>query len=893
MTDDREKALDIARRALDAAPDERGGILDAGCAGDAALRAHVETILRQNEAGTIVGPPGGDASPDPAHARPTRVHGAPSGSASSAPAGAGAPARTLGEYRILDVLGEGGMGVVYLARQKNPSRDVALKVIRPGWLSEGLLRRFEFETAVLARLEHPGIARIYHAGTIRDAGDDIPFFAMEYVRGPTLTQWAGAPERTIREKLEHFASVCDAVHHAHQKGVIHRDLKPSNILVCSERGAKVLDFGVARATDADTQSATIATDPGQVVGTIPYMSPEQIAGDPDAIDTRTDVYALGVVLYEILTGRLPLDVSGRTIVDAARIIATERPRPLRSSDRSISAELQTIAEHAMEKERDRRYQSAAELAADVRRFLRGEPIAAQPPSTVYQLRKFAQRNKPLVAATLAILATLVLALAAVSRQAVIASNERDRAQREAAIASSVTGYLSAMLQSADPEQSLGEDLTVRQVLDNAAATIAELEDPVVRASVQATLGRTYMALGSFDRAEELLIPAHAALVKNLGGHDRRTLELLRSVGVLRAEQDRFDLAEQAAQRAYLTLRKLFGEDDPETIVAGGELARVYEEQGRLEEAEEMLRGALERATRVLGPEDTQALVLRHNLGSNLRSQGRFAEAKEHARGVLEARRRIFGEKHPQTLYALNNLATILQRLGDNEGAAPLLEECYRLRIEVMGPEHPVTMTAAQNLANSYAYQGRLDEAEALQRHILETLEGVLGDTHQKTLVALNALAYILEDQGNLSDAEAIYRRVVAATEINAGANHPEVFPPLNNLASLLHRLGKLDESDALYRRLIGAAGVSLPEEHPFLAIFKGNHGDLLIDMGRAEEAAEMLLFSERVLRAALGDESPRVTKAVGRLVRLNEAQGDPAMAARWREKLPESRSEAE
>lgn len=313
----------------------------------------------------------------------------------------------IGSYTLIEEIGQGGMGVVYLAEQEHPRRKVALKLIQPGRTSASLLRRFEHEAEVLGRLQHPGIAQIYEAGTADTGHGPQPYFAMEFIEGRSLARYAEEQQLGTRARLELLARICDAVHHAHQKGIIHRDLKPGNILVTADGQPKVLDFGVARATDADLQTATLQTDIGQFIGTVPYMSPEQVSGDPAELDTRSDVYALGVIAYELLAGTPPYDLRQKMIHEAVRIIREETPAPLSSLNRVLRGDVETIVGKALEKEKERRYASANDLASDIRRYLADEPIVARPPSTVYQLRKFAKRNRVATVAAAAVFVTLI------------------------------------------------------------------------------------------------------------------------------------------------------------------------------------------------------------------------------------------------------------------------------------------------------------------------------------------------------------------------------------------------------------------------------------------------------------------------------------------------------
>jgi len=493
-----QKIAELFDRARQLSRLDRNALLNAECGDDPDTRAEVEVLLQHHdENASAVDRDGPEAAirsvaadwlTDDAEDDPT-------------------PKR-IGQYTVLRTIGEGGMGTVYEARQDNPRRHVALKMIRRGLRSPQLLKRFQREAHLLGELQHVGIAQIFEAGTTRTDQGEQPFLAMEYVRGAPLTQYAASGGLSTAEKLRLFARVCDAVGYAHRRGVIHRDLKPSNILVDSSGQPKILDFGVARAVDADTGATTLHTDVGQLIGTLPYMSPEQVAADPASVDQRSDVYALGVLLFELLAEALPYSVPRHSIVEAARVIQTVEPTSIGALSRTFRGDIDTIVAKALEKDKQRRYESAEALADDLRRYLADEPIVARPPSAVYQIRKFAKRNRAIVVGAGAALVALMLGLVGTSvgliraqraqREAVaaksVAEAKQEEAERQTRIAQAVNDFLNDDLLSAvDPQNTDNPDITVRQVLDAAAGKIdtAFSQEPLVEAAVRVTLGKTY------------------------------------------------------------------------------------------------------------------------------------------------------------------------------------------------------------------------------------------------------------------------------------------------------------------------------------------------------------------------------------------------------------------
>ena len=616
------------------------------------------------------------------------------------------PAR-IGRYTIVRVLGEGGMGTVYEAEQDQPKRAVALKVIRAGYLSPQLMKRFEHESAVLGRLQHPGIAQVYEAGTVEDdRGHPVPFFAMEFIRGVPLTEFASAKNLGTRERLELVARICDAVYHAHQKGVIHRDLKPGNILVDDSGQPKILDFGVARATDSDIQQTTIQTDIGQLIGTVPYMSPEQVGGDPDDLDTRSDVYALGVIAYELLAGRLPYDLTRKVIHEAVRVIREEEPTRLSSIDRTLGGDVETIVAKALEKDKVRRYQSAESLASDIRRYLKDEPIAARPSGTWYQAVKFARRNRGLVMGLAAAFVLLIAGLIGTGyglKQAITArdrerdarnesdlqkaaalaakeseAKERKTAESQRDKAEKIAEFMSDTLEGAGPSVALGRDITMLKEMMDAAAARIEKGDlasaPEAELRLRGTIGRTYRELAAFNASACMLEPALALARSTFPGDHRDLANAITDVAALL--RDRADLpgAERLCRESLDMWKRLFPGDHPDVAAGLNRLALVRQARGDLDGAESLLVESLEMKRRLFPGDNPHVAVGLNNMGLLLMARADFSSAEPFFRESLAMRRRLFPGDHPEVENGLNNLATLLGTRGDLAGAEPLWRE---------------------------------------------------------------------------------------------------------------------------------------------------------------------------------------------------------------------------
>ncbi len=735
----------------------------------------------------------------------------------------------IGSYRILRVLGEGGMGVVYEAEQEHPCRIVALKVIRAGSVTPELLRRFEQESQALARLQHPGIAQIFEAGTANAGFGPQLWFAMEFIRGESLLQYAQAHRLNTRQRLQLMAKVCEAVHHAHQRGIIHRDLKPANILVDEGGQPKILDFGVARVTDSDAQ-ATRQTDAGQIVGTLAYMSPEQVLADPLELDTRSDVYALGVILFELLAGCLPYKISGQ-LHDAVRTIREEDPAPLSSISRVYRGDIETIVATALEKDKNRRYASAAGMAGDIRRYMNDEPITARPASAAYQLRKFTRRHKALVAGAAAVFVVLIAGIIASSLEAERARRAEQTARTESATTTAVNDFLqndllaqaSANVQ-AQPDTKPDPDLKVRTALDRAAMRIEGKfkEQPLVEASIHQTIGKTYGDLGLYPEAQRQL------------------------------------------EHALDLRRRVLGEEHPDTLGTMNDLAYQYLNQGKYAQTEPLYTKVLEIRRRVLGAEHPGTLTSMNDLGYLYLNQGEYARAEPLFARALEARRRVLGEGHPDTLISMHDLALLYWQQGKYAQAEPLDITVLEMRRRALGAEHPSTLSSMNNLALIYEYQGKYAKAEPLFARVFEVFGRVLGSEHADTLTAMNNLALLYRDQGRDAEAEPLLTRALEGRRRVLGVEHPDTLSSMNNLAALYRDEHKYARAELLYTRLLEVSRRALSNEHPYT--LSGMHGLALLYSyeGKYTQAEPLLTKVVVAWRRTLGDKHPRT------LIGMNE-----------------------
>lgn len=806
--------------------EERSAFLDDACQGDPELRADIEELLRNDGAGETF------------LTRARQGAAAVAASAWGDKDDDGHLPEAIGPYRVVRKLGAGGMGIVYLAEQDKPRRPVALKVLRPGAISSQALRRFELEAQVLGQLHHPGIAHIYEARATGGGEDRQYFFAMEYVDGVPLSTHVRKNKLGTRACLDLMARICDAVHHAHQKGVIHRDLKPGNILIDATGQPKVLDFGVARATDADVQTVTLQTDVGQLVGTIPYMSPEQVTGVSGELDTRSDVYALGVITFELLAGRLPHDVRERSIPDAARMIREDEPAALSSVNPLLRGDVETIVFKALEKEKDRRYGSAAELAADMRRYLCDQPIAARPASATYQLRKFARRNRALVggalATILAILAGLIASLVLYIRadHARIAEEAQRRiAQDEAARANAINNFLlQDMLAAPDPWSKQGKNVTVAAVLDSATGRVeaAFAGQPSVEAQVRETLGQSFMAQGLYDRAVDQLrgaVDRYRALVS--ADPAAPAAQFLPTALERYAEAQRLhgdlNAAEITAREALQLCEARFGTQDVKTGDALFTLGSVLRSQAKFSETRDVLRRCLDIRLAADTPNKESIAKASSMLGGALLHEQAYTQAKPALQRALTIFTELYGADHPYVAQSNVDLGVIeLEEAQPAQALERLGPACETLR-ERLGEQHSEALSCLRTLALAEHGAGNSVKAIGTLSAIVEVSESSLGSDHPETMMAINTLAYIHLEREESDLAVPLYERLLADAKIKLGKSHLETIRYASNLAWAYRKSGRLNLAEALFRETtkiqLEAYGIEMEDTRTILHSF--------------------------------------------------------------------------
>ncbi len=847
-------------------------------------------------------------------------------------------------YSLVRVIGVGGMATVYEAVQRQPERTVALKVMNRGLGSASAVRRFQYETEVLARLQHPGIAQIFEAGTCEDGvGVPLPYFAMELIAGArTLTDYAVQQALPLRQRLELFAAVCDAVQHGHQLGVIHRDLKPGNILVDEAGRTKIIDFGIARPVDAAGADLTQRTAPAQLIGTLNYMSPEQCAGA--SVDVRTDVYALGVVLYQLIADRQPHDLARVALPEAARIIAHAPPTRLGSLVPAARGDLESIVQTAMAKDPARRYASAAALAADIRRFQNCQPIDARPATTLYQLRMFARRHRPLVLALSAVFVALAAGVVTTSTAAVVAFRARTAAEQREHELEQVVAYQESQLAGIDvaelgrgirralltratqpasqpdgaAEPGGGESTSAKldRLLSGVNFTSLALEalyehvllcsryaiddqfanQPLVRARLLLRLAGTMHRLGLSGQAEPLMIDALAIRREALGDDHPDTLQASHALGALLGTLGRDAEALPLLDDAYRRLTRLRGPGDDQTLRAGTSLGGVLRQLGRLDEAERIWSQTLAARRRMFGDDDEGTLRALSNMGIIQAMRGDYERAEASWR-ELAHRRRALGEDHPDYRNSLINLGAILHERGKLDEARPAIEAALASTRSALGDNHPDTLLAMTTLAQLLIDLEDLDAAETIQRECLLRRRDTLGVDHPRTLLASTTLAQVLvekfrrdrEGDEILAEAQRLARDALDAQRRILGDDHPEAIDSRAVLAAVQLESGQLEDAGRTAAEAVERARRHYPPEHAYVGHYLLTLGQVNAALRRWAQAEDELLEAHAILSAARGPRHKHTRDAAEDLAEFYESwheeaplDGHDARAARWR-----------
>jgi len=734
-----------------------------------------------------------------------------------------------GKYKLLEELGSGGMGVVYLAEQVDPvRRRVALKIIKLGMDTRQVVARFETERQALAVMDHPNIAKVLDAGA---TGTGRPYFVMELARGIPITDYCDRHKLSTRDRLRLFIAVCQAAQHAHQKGVIHRDLKPSNILVVVQDDRpvpKIIDFGIAKATDHRLARQTLFTEQGQLIGTPEYMSPEQAEMSGLDVDTRTDVYSLGVILYELLAGALPFEAGKlrsagfgeiqriireteppkastrlSTLKDTQVKIAEQRGTDPGSLLKLLRGDLDWITMKAMAKDRTHRYSTASELAADIERYLRHEPVSAGPPSTAYRIRKYIRRHKLGVAAAAVVMLAVLIGTAGTTIGLVRAVRAEKKAVEEAATAKRVSDFLVDLFQVSDPGEARGNTITAREILDKGAAQIDRgLEDqPSVRARLVETIGTVYRSLGLYDRAISMLEKA-LEITRGVYGNDHLIVaDALHNLGIVYDDQGKYEEAASLFRQSLEIREKKLGPDDPEVARSLNSLAIVYWNQGKFEDAEPLLERSLAIKEKALGPDAPDLANTLINLGVLKHSQRKYDEAETLFKRALVISEKKLGADHPDLGTILNNLGSLYEDQGRRADAEPMYLRSLAIWEKALGPDHPDVAIAVHNLANLYRNLDRFAEAEPLYLRSLAIWEKTLEPDHPYIAISLRERANLYRDQGRFDEAEELYRRSLRIFEKNPDENRSNIIETLENHIILLRKMYREEEARKLEDRL--------------------------------------------------------------------------------------------
>ena len=900
----------LFQAALNLPPKDRDAYLGGACGEDAQLRGRIVERLFQADRATCDTADESPTSPSTTMGAIPFVQETPGEK----------PGDTIGRYKLIEKIGEGGFGVVYVAEQKEPlRRRVAVKVIKLGMDTKQVIARFEAERQALALMDHPNIAKVLDAGAT-DTGR--PYFVMELVRGIMITQYCDREQLGTKERLDLFIQVCHAIQHAHQKGIIHRDIKPSNILVTLQEDGrptpKVIDFGIAKATAGQTLTdKTVFTAFEQFIGTPAYISPEQAEMSGLDIDTRSDIYSRGVLLYELLTGKTPFDAKEliQAGLDGMRRIIREK-EPAKPSTRlsTLDAQEQTtvakrrqseppklihlvrgdldwIVMKALEKDRTRRYETANGLTADIQHHLRNEPVVARPPSNLYLLQKLGRRHKLAFAAGIAVAAALLVGFGIYTWLFLAERAARQRADL-------TEQFLLDVLNGVGPSVALGRDTALlREILDKTAERVGKdlSHQPEVEANLQATLAKVFLAIGQFPKAEATARRALALRQAILGKEHRDVAALLNFTATTLYEQGKLADAESLQRQALTMRRKLLGNAHADIAESLNNLSLTLLDEHRLAEAEDLQRQALAMTRKLLGNEDPSVANSLNNLANILRAEHRLTEAESLQREELVLSRKRLQSEDPDLVTSINNLALLLRDEGKPAEAESLAREALAIRRKVLEAEHPDVAVSLVTLARVLSDRANLVEAETLAREALRIRRKALSEDNPDLAISLDDLARILRSQRKLAEAKTLFREALALRKKLARGPPSSMPAALDELAAAFNQLTmtlladqKFTEAESLALECLALPGRAKEED------FQACHtrsllGCSLVGQNKYSDAEPLLLagyagMTQRGARIPIEDNS-RLKESLQWLVRLYEATGKTNQVAIWKNKL--------
>lgn len=865
----------IFSKAIELDGGEREQFLRQSCKNDPGILQEVESLIRAHEA---QGPL--DQSID--EIKSTAISGWNQADRQGA---------IVGPYKIRKELGRGGMGNVYLAERVDEQfrQQVALKLLHTGFTNENQIRRFLAERQILASLNHDNIAGLLDGG-ITEHGQ--PWFAMEYVEGQSIDQFCNSRRLTVHQRLELFLNVCKTIGYAHRQLVVHRDLKPSNIMVKKDGTVKLLDFGIAKVLNRDDVNPEQApvTKTGLLPLTPAYASPEQVKGE--VVTTASDIYQLGMILYELLSGRRPYDVTGRTPSELEEIICEQEPtRPStaitqhsenntgspatpvpegaghpsepRLLQKKLRGDLDTIILKALRKEPGRRYSSAEQFAEDIERYLAGLPVTAHPDSHSYRIRKFIRRHKIGVASIAAFVLLLAGYAVTITWHSQRTHAALEQARQEAAKAEQVTGFLMGMFESGRPGEMPSDNITARELLDRGIEEANRLDDqPEIQAQMYEVVGRVNLSLGQFNKAESPLEKSLEIRKAHFGAHHPETARSLHHMGLYHHRTGDYKKADRLIREALDIRQSYFGNEDIAVASSLNSLADLLHSTGNYDEAETIYRQVLPLRRELLGEEHHDVNSTLYRLGNLLQDLGRYDEAEEKLKQSIELTKKLKGERHLDTASNMISLALLLRNQGKLSEAEQMNRQGLEIYREVLDEDHPYIAAAINNLAVILYDSEEYDQAIPLYYEALERYRAMLGNEHAGIATMIDNLGAAYSRSGNLRQAETLYSESLAMRLNLLEPEHPDVARSMNNLGSVLRRMGQLEESEHFLTQAIDIRRSKLGKNHPALARSMTHLARVYREQNKPGIAESLIREALAIRQAAYPDGHPEIAESL-------------------------------